>query len=229
MKGSKVLLGVLMLALTGCSSIKSRDHANAVPANEKTLTASGYSQLEDNGGRNFSQRWSSAQQASHLNAYRGLAEQLYSEPVGGHDTVGFRVVSHEAYRVYLDTYLRQARAADYRAVQDNLRSTLELKLTPRFYQCMGGDVAYVNQCIREDGKLPFTRIGNKTAASMRINLACGAPDCSDQFHVQGFSKSRNVVDGAMLDTGFYDLQWTVNTGVRILFNYLLLNGFVNAL
>ena len=227
MKGSKTLFTLLglMLVLVGCSGM----HGKELAGNVKTLSASGYSQFEDNNQLNFSHRWLSTQQLAKLNAYRGLAEKLYYEPLGGNKTVGSQVVSNEVYRIYFDTYLREARASDYRAIKDNLKTTLELKLTPRFYQCMGGDIATVNRCIEEDGKLPFTRLGYRTASTTSVNLACGVPDCSDQFHVKGFSKKRNVVDDALLDAGFYDVEWTVNTGARMLFNYLLLNGLINAL
>ncbi len=231
MKRSKAFFTILALSLvmTGCSGMHSLISANNVPENGKTLTADGYSQFEDAGKLNFSHQWFSAQQLAKLNAYRGLADQLYYEPLGDHKTVGSQVISHEVYRIYLDTYLREARASDYRTLKDNLKTTLELKLTPRFYRCMGGDVAEADRCIREDGKMPYTRLGYKTAASTSINLACSMPDCSDQFHVKGFSKSRHFVDDALLDAGFYDTEWTVNTGARMLFNHLLLHGIINAL
>jgi hypothetical protein len=164
-----------------------------------------------------------------LNAYRSLADQLYYESLGNNKTVGSQVVQSEVYRVYLDTYLRNAQAVDYLTVKNSLKATLQLKLTPRFYQCMSSDLVGARQCLQEDDKLAFTRIGYKTASVSSKNLACAQLDCSDQFFVKGFSKDRNVVDDAMLDAGFYDLEWTVNTGARTLFNYLLTYGFLNAL
>ena len=230
MKRSKTLFAVFvsLSVLVGCASHGGTQTA-AVPDREKTLQADGYSQFDDSGRLSVNYRWLSAQQSSKLNAYRGLAHQLYYEPLGGNKTVGSQVMNHEVYRVYLDIYLRNARASDYRTVKDNLKTTLELKLTPRFYQCMSGDVAQASRCIQEDGKLPFTRIGYKTATTRSVNLACGASDCSDQFHVKGFSKHHHAVDNALLNTGMYDVEWTVNTGLRVLVNYLLINGFANAL
>lgn len=227
----KKLIGLVLIAvlpmLLGCAGTKSRENDVAILEGGKILQASGYGQVDDRSRASFSQNWQSTQQSAKLNAYRGLADQLYYEPLGEGKTVGSQVVSHEVYRVYLDTYLRQARATDYRAVKDNLKTTLELKLTPRFYQCMKGDVARVRQCIEEDDKLAFTRLGYKTAKATTVNLACGTSDCSDQFSVQGFSKNPNDVDDFLLDVGLYDTEWTVNTGLRLLFNYLLINGFVN--
>lgn len=227
----KHLTGLALIAvlpmLLGCAGSKSRESDVTMVDGGKILQASGYGEVEDRARASFSQHWQSAGQASKLNAYRGLADQLYYEPLGEGKTVGSQVVSHEVYRVYLDTYLRQARATDYRAVQDNLKTTLELKLTPRFYQCMSGDVVRARQCIDEDDKLAFTRLGYKTATTTTVNLACATSDCSDQFSVQGFSKKPNAVDDFLLDAGLYDTQWTVNTGLRILLNYLLIYGFVN--
>jgi hypothetical protein len=211
--------------VSGCSGLQRQGSV----ISDKVLVASGYSRFDDSGRLKVNDRWLSAQQVAKLNAYRGLADQLYYEPVGENKTVGSQVIKHEVYRVYLDTYLREARASDYRTVKDSLKTTLELKLTPRFYQCMGGDEAQAGRCLQEDGKLAFTRLGYKTATTTSANLACGATDCSDQFHVSGFAKRRNLVDDLLLDAGFYDVEWTINTGARTLFNYLLINGFVNAL
>ncbi|OAI13620.1 hypothetical protein A1359_11795 [Methylomonas lenta] len=221
--GFKIVL--LMLALSGCASVNVHEQVGT----SKTLVASGDSQFNNSGQLSVNNRWLSAQQLAKLNAYRGLADQLYYEPLGGNKTVGSQVISHEVYRVYLDIYLRGARATDYRTAQNNLKTTLELTLTPRFYQCMSGDVTLASQCIQEEDKLAFTRLGYKTAAKTTANLACDRVDCSDQFYVSGFSKESNPVDGFLLEAGLYDVQWTVNTGARTLFNYLLINGFINAL
>ncbi len=218
----------LTLVLTGCASNGAEQGAVAIPNDGKVLQAHGYSQFDDSGRLNVKQRWSSAQQSAKLNAYRSLAHQLYYESLPGNKTVGSQIIGDEVYRVYFDTYLRQARASDYRAVKDSLKTTVELKLTPRFYQCMGGDVVQANRCIQEEGKLPMTRLGYNAAETRTVNLACGTRDCSDQFYVKGFSNKRNAVDDVLLDYGFYDVEWTANMGLRILLNYLLINGFLNA-
>ena len=219
---------MLNLMLIGCAG--SREPITINNMTDKTLMASGYSQFADVGVmQTVNQRWLSAQQTAKLNAYRSLADQLYYEPLGNNKTVGSQVVLNEVYRVYLDTYLRNAQAIDYLTVKNSLKATLQLKLTPRFYQCMGADLADARQCLHEDDKMAFTRIGYKTATTTSNNLACGQMDCSDQLYVKGFSKDQNVVDGALLDAGFYDTEWTINSGARGLFNYLLIYGFLNAL
>lgn len=229
MNPGKSLIVVFCLALVsvGCASKGGARGELAIPASGKVLQAHGYSRFDDSGRLGVNHRWLSAQQSAKLNAYRALAHQLYYEPLPGNKTVGSQIIADEIYRVYFDIYLRQARASDYRAVKDSLKTTLELKLTPRFYQCMGGDVVQANRCIQEDGKLTMTRLGYNAAETRTVNLACGTRDCSDQFYVKGFSKSRNAVDDVLLDAGFYDVEWTANMGLRILLNYLLINGFLN--
>jgi hypothetical protein len=94
---------------------------------------------------------------------------------------------------------------------------------------MAGDQAVINQCLREDKKLAFTRLGFKTAKTSSVNINCASSDCSDQFHVQGFSNPTNVVDSTLLDTGLPDTEWIANTGVslfsRAFFLQVLIHGF----
>lgn len=217
----------LLLILSGCAALggKSPETWSA----GKTLRASGYSRFDDSGRLAVNQRWLQAQQSAKLDAYRDLADLLYREPLDRQTTVGAQVMRDEAYRVYLDTYLREARATDYRAVKDSLKTTLELHLSPRFYRCMAGDTAVVGQCLQEDNKVAFTRLGYKSATVTSANLACGSRDCSDQYYVQGFSKQPHVVNDVLLDLGMYEVEWTANTAARLIFNHLLINGFLNAL
>lgn len=228
MKAFKTICWVVMvLALNGCAAVGDK-HADVSSAG-KTLRATGYSRFDDSGKLAVNQRWLQAQQAAKLDAYRGLADLLYQEKLGNQTTVGAQVMRDEVYRVYLDSYLREARAADYRTVRDSLKTTLELHLSPRFYQCMSGDTVLAGQCLQEDNKLAFTRLGYKTATVTSANLACGARDCSDQYYVSGFSKKPNVVDDTLLEAGLYDVEWIANTGLRTIFQYLLINGFYSAL
>ncbi|MCQ8104575.1 hypothetical protein NP590_10705 [Methylomonas sp. SURF-2] len=226
MKRYPIILAALLAAnLAGCSTPGGREPV----ASPKALVADGYSRFDDSGKLNVNHRWLSARQVAKLNAYRGLADQLYYEPLGENKTVGSQVISHEAYRVYMDIYLRSAQSTDYQTVQDSLKTTLKLNLTPRFYQCMSGNPEQARQCIQEDDKLAYSRLGYKTAYTTSANLACATIDCSDQFAVSGFSKDRNPVDSLLLNVGLYDLEWMANTAARTLFNKLLIDGFINAL
>ena len=209
----RVLLYLLVGGLVGCSSLSGKSASTvAEPAQAKVLRATAYGRLEGDGKLGVNQTWLQAQQAAKLNAYRSLADMLYQEPLDGQKTVGMQVVSDEVYRVYVETYLREARAIDYRTVKDSLKTTLELNLTPRFYGCMSGDKLAVRQCLLEDNKLAITRLGLKPATTTTANLACGSRDCGDQFYVQGFSKDKNPLDSVLLDAGLYDAEWAIHTG-----------------
>lgn len=224
-----VLVGVLGCGLAACSSVGSnKPDTPAAVTTGKALRATGYSHFDDSGKVSVNQRWLMAQQTAKLNAYRGLADQLYKEVLDGKNTVGSQVMRDEVYRVYFDTYLRGALAVDYRTVKDVLMATVELKLSPRFFRCMSGDADVVNQCLQDDGKLPFTRIGYKPATTTSVNMACDNRDCSDQLYVQGFSKERNRVDDALLDAGLYDVEWMVRTGADLTARYFLLQGLIHA-
>jgi len=214
--------------LAGCSSVGGNaGNATAEPVSARTLRASGFGRFEDGGNVPVNQRWLLAQQSAKLGAYRSLADQLYKVGLDGQKTVATQVIGDEAYRVYLDTYLREARTVDYHTVNDTLKVTMELTLTPRFYRCMSGDSEIVGQCLQSENKLGITRLGYRPAATATVNLACGVRDCGDRYYVRGFSKDRNAVDDVLLDGGLYDVEWDAHTGVSLFARLILLQGFFN--
>ncbi len=207
-----VFVSLMLTGLGGCASSGGNTDNTA---KAKSLRASGYSRLEADTQTPFDQMWLKAQQAAKLSAYRSLAESLYLEALEGDKTVGSQVMSDEAYRVYVDTFLREARAVDSRNLKDALKTTLELKLTPRFYRCMSGNKEIVRLCLQADNKSAMTRLGLNPAKTIVANLACGARDCSDQLSVQGFATQRNPVDEVLLNAGLYDAEWSVSTSAGI--------------
>ncbi len=225
-----IIVGLALSVLAGCSSLGGKPAALANQNTSiKTLRANGFSQLEETPNLPANHSWLMAQNAAKSDAYRNLADQLYTEALDRQNTVGTQVMKDEAYRVYLDIYLREARAVDYRTVQDTLNATMELNLTSRFYRCMSGDKVIVKQCLQEDNKLPLTRLGNRPAMTSTVNLACGTRDCGEQYYVQGFSKERNPVDNVLLNVGMYDLEWDAHTGAslfaRLFFLQEAIHGF----
>ena len=228
MKHTPLFAALVLIALEmGCSATVSQNAAKLPPA-DKLLVASGYGRFDDSGQIAVNQRWWSAQQAAKLDAYRDLAEQLYQQPLDDKRTVGSQVVKDEQFRLYVDSYLRQARATDYRTVKDVLKTRLELSLTSRFYQCLNSS-EQVAACLQQDNKMAFTRLGTKTATTNSANLACAQRDCSDQLYVSGFSNDRNQLDKVLLDAGLYDSEWFVNTGGDVMGRYFLLQGIFNGL
>jgi hypothetical protein len=207
-----VLVSLILAGLVGCASTGgSSDNT----AKAKVLRASGYSRIDADKLMPFDQMWLKAQQSAKLSAYRSLAEKLYLEALVGDKTVGSQVVSDEVYRVYVDTFLREAHAVDSQNLQGTLKTTLELNLTPRFFRCMSGDSEVVKLCLQADNKSAMTRLGLNPAKTTMANLACGARDCSDQLSVQGFATQRNPVDNVLLNAGLYDMEWSVSTSAGI--------------
>ena len=207
-----ILVSLIVAGVGGCASLGGN---SVTTAQAKSLRASGYSLLESDKGTPFDQMWFKAQQAAKLAAYRSLAESLYSEALEGGKTVGSQVMNDEAYRIYVDIFLREARAVDSQNLHDKLKTTLELTLTPRFYRCMSGDTEVVRLCLQADHKSAITRLGLNPAKTTMANLACGVRDCSDQLSVQGFSTPRNPVDNVLLNAGLYDVEWSVSTSAGV--------------
>ncbi|WP_347988570.1 hypothetical protein [Methylomonas sp. AM2-LC] len=217
---------LLLVMLTGCASNGSKYQAES---QGKVFRASGFARLEEGFNVPANQRWLMAEQAAKRDANRDLAAQLYQEVLDDQNTVGSQVMKDEAYRIYVDTYLRDARSVDKQTLKDVLKATMELKVSPRFYTCMSGDTAQINRCLKEDKKLGLTRLGFKPARITTVNLNCANTDCGDQYQVQGFSKTTNSVDDTLLNAGLPDSQWIVHTGAslfaRAYFLQVLINGY----
>lgn len=222
-----VLCGTILL-VSGCAGVANKSEPQTL-VYHRMLRADGYGRFDTARETSVKQNWLQAQQSAKLDAYRQLAKLMYGQTLPDRQSVADKIVAHEAYRVYADTYLRSAQAVSYRTVNDNLQATLQLELNLRFFQCMGGDAERIAQCIAEQGKLPYTRLGYKTAPTTTADLACTTTDCSDKLYVAGFNDEKNIVDKTLLDAGLYDTEWTINTGARALVNYFFVNGLLNAL
>jgi len=211
--------------LIGCHSIKPQNH-HFVMNHQKVLQATGFSPLKKQPGLSAVQNKFAVEQYAALEAYRGLAKQIYSENLADHLKVADQIMADDSYRVYLDLFLRQAIVMETKIVSDQKKLTLALTLTPRFYRCISHSVKVVRQCIQEDGKIPFTRIGFQSATVSLEDLQCVDLGCLSPFYVTGFSKERNLLDQTLLRGGLYDAEWTVNMAVRAALRYFVLSGVV---
>lgn len=226
----RILFCISIMMLAACSSVitESLDYTLKPDSTDlvvdKVMQASGYSILRSQPQLTQVQNQFAVEQKAKLNAYRDLALQIYREKLFKGRLVADQIIEDEAYRVYLDLFLREARVVESRHIADQQKVVLELTLTPRFYQCFSATVAGVTQCLREDNKIPFTRIGYKKAPMSTVNLACS--DCADQLSIAGFSEEKNSIDSALLNIGLYDAEWTVNMGIKLMFNYLYLTQIV---
>lgn len=225
---SGLLFFSVAIFATACSVTgnKAIDNKEAVIA-DKILTASGHSQYDQNASLSAKQRRLAAEQSAKISAYRQLAAKLYQERLPGGLTVAGQVVKNEAYRLYFDTFLREAKVVAWLPLGNSLQTTMALTVTDRFYRCIAGDMTYLGQCLQEDNKIPFTRLGYNTAEVKPVNLACSSADCSGQFYISGFSQGKNKMDSALLNAGLYDGEWLVNTSSRLFINYILLNAIPN--
>jgi hypothetical protein len=218
------LLTVILMLLVGCGSVSTKAVESSAPENIRTLLASGYSQLRNRPQMTQVQNTFAMEQSAKLNAYRELAKQIYNEKLKNGLVVADQVLKDEVYRIFLDLFLREAQVVESKTIADQKKIVLALSITPRFYQCFSGAVAVVAQCLQEDNKIPFTRIGYQHAALSRVNLSCAASGCIAPLSVSGFSKEKDAVDSALLDYGLYDTEWTANMALKTFLRYFVLSN-----
>jgi len=220
----KLLLALSMLSLLACSSVDIKPEDTVQRQPDKVLLAKGYSRVQHKAHLTPVQNQFSVEQAATINAYRELAKLVYSEPLSGGLIVADQVIKHESFRIYLDLFLRDARVVESNIFGGQKKIGLALSLTPRFYQCISTTTARVSECLREDNKVPFTRIGYQQAAVSTVNLSC--TDCGSQLSVSGFSTQKNRLDREMLNVGLYDSEWLGNMAVSTMIRYWYLTQII---
>ena len=135
MRMSLCALG-LTLGLAGCSGLQSP----ATPADNLEpiiVRVSGFGTYAQKGDAANPRKHLMAMRASKLDAYRSLAERVYGTVIYGSSTVNDFVLQDDAFRAYVDSYIRGAKVV---AVTDRSDGTVEtimqLKLEPRFRACV---------------------------------------------------------------------------------------------
>lgn len=228
----KISLRFLLVTLfglqVGCSSFATKTAEKSSQLNSHAsivLMADGFSQQRNIAQLSQIQNQYAAEQMAKIMAYRSLAKQIYPVILEGEHTVADQVIRDESFRIYLDLFLREAKVVDSKILAGQQKVSLALTLTPRFYQCFSSTEARVSQCLREDNKMQFTRIGYHQAALSNVNLSCTRSDCGQQLHIAGFSKQQSGLNNTLLNAGFYDAEWTVNTGLNAIFNYFVITQF----
>ncbi len=220
-----IVISVVSVLVSACSMTGSQYRAEGKSVSvDKIITASGSGRSNlDNSDRPRLHRFS-AEQSAKMSAYRKMAAILYQEHLPGGLTVAGQVLKNEVYRLYFDLYLRKAKVLSQQPLGNTLNVTLALVVDDRFYRCMAADQAFIRQCLQQDNKIPFTRLGYKTATQKTVNLSCSTADCGGNFDIGGFTQGKNIVDKGLLSAGLYDSEWILNTSSRIFIEYLLLNG-----
>ena len=217
----RLLIVLVSMTLVACSSIATKQDTRTA---DKMLMAHGYSRVKNQAHLTAVQNQFAIEQAAKINAYRKLAKQLYSESLENGLLVADQVIKEEPFRIYLDLFLRQARVVDSQVIADQKMVGMALTLTPRFYACFSTTVARVAQCLKEDDKVQFTRIGYQTAAMSTVNLSC--PECSLALSVSGYSAEKNGLDRGLLNVGLYDSEWIGNMATSTLIRYWYLTHFI---
>lgn len=223
-KLTRLLWIIVSMTLAACSSVATKPDELVIKKTDKVLTAQGYSRLQKISSLTQKQHQFAQEQAATVSAYRSLAKQLYQEKLADGLLVADQVIKAEPFRVYFDLFLRQAKVLQSKKVYGQKSVSLSLVITPRFYKCISSSVKVVLHCLREEGKIQFTRIGYKQAAASTVNLNCYG--CSSQLSVSGFSKKKNTVDSVMLRAGLYDAEWLGNMAVSVLSRYGVLTHLV---
>ncbi len=226
-----IMIIVNILILTACSSAVTKKplDSDSPPMSQQTnkvLLASGYSKRLHDPQLTQLQNQYGTEQAAKLDAYRDLAKQLYSEKLSNGVVVANQVIKDEVYRIYLDLFLREAKVVDSKLIAGQQQIALELNVTPRFYQCFSGAVDIVSQCLQETNKTPFTRMGYQQIPLTIVNLSCTSANCGEQLHVSGFSKEKTGMDKSLLNYGFYDTEWSINTTLRTALRYVFLSQVI---
>jgi outer membrane protein FlgP len=218
----KIWIVFLTSLLTACTwtGVNKAKSSEYLP---KQLQATGFHAISHLPGLTQRQAKFQAEQGARMQAYRQLASQLYQEKLSEGRNVAAQVMADEIYRIYFDTYLRDAVLTTNQESAQSVTASLKLELTPQFYRCMDGQASYVAQCLQSSGKIPFTRIGYNKAESRTVNLACGSAACDGLFHVGGFNRQKNSVDRTLLNAGLADGEWIVNTSGRLVSHFILLN------
>jgi len=221
---SRMLVLCLLLMVTACSSVKTKTQDSSVQVDDKVLVAIGHSSLRQSPQLTSAQNKFAIEQNAKIGAYRELAKQIFKLNVAEGVLVAHQVIKNEAYRVYLDLFLREAKVVSSKVIADQKEIALALTITPRFYECFSTTVVAVSSCLQEDNKIPFTRVGYQYVPKETVNLACS--DCMPQLSVSGFSNKKHGFDGFLLDAGLYDSEWAVNMATRLMLRYFFASQFV---
>ncbi len=177
-------LVVMGWLLQGC--VVKNDMARLPVPPVKTLTAMGYGTVDRN---RFlpAQRRLMGMRASKMEAYRALAEQIYGVHLNSHTTVENMMVKNDSYRSYIDSVVRGARVKSITAIDaDTYETVMEIDLTPHFYECVGGPVAVVNECLGMAQGLPMSALPEGNNDPGRLVSGCNNVDCYPYPDTRGF-------------------------------------------
>lgn len=138
----RFLIAALILILAGCAPVgghQQSQEARLVDDLEPiTVRVSGFGTYENvSADRLNTRKRLLARRASQLDAYRNLAERVYGTVIYGSSTVNDFVLKSDAFRTYVDSYIRGAKTVAVNEHSDGVIETvMELRLEPRFRACV---------------------------------------------------------------------------------------------
>lgn len=163
---------MLIVALAGCAETGHYQQASqsegrvATRLEPITVRVSGFGTYENVARDRLNTRKRlMARRASQLDAYRNLAERVYGTVIYGSSTVNDFVLNNDTFRAYVDSYIRGAKLVAVNEHSDGVvESVMELKLEPRFRQCVAE--AASDEAVRDMCPIPMPR-GNDSVGDVK--------------------------------------------------------------
>jgi hypothetical protein len=184
-----------LVLLTACTTEKVQLTSAYTYLPNKTLSATGYGTVEKSDKYSRSQIKLMAMRASKMDAYRSLAEQLNGMQLRSHTSVDNMQVTQDSYQIFVDAFLQGARVkrtsaigTDTYAGDDTFETVVELDLTPRFYECINGSSALINQCLQQNTGTPAPSFNQNVTSVSSASSGCNTIDCYNYPKSGGFSR-----------------------------------------
>lgn len=109
--------------------------ARAMPGQTVKVMAVGYGATANYSQYATGQQKLMAMRAARVDAYRTLAEQVFGFRVWGQTSVSSFLAQNDSARTYVDAFIQGARLVNMTPIADgNFEATVELELTPEFFQ-----------------------------------------------------------------------------------------------
>ena len=129
--GIKAILALsAVLSFAGCTPLEVRSEGSVIKLvqQELVISATGYAVISVQASDNPAQQRLMAIRASKLDAYRGLAEQVYGQYVDGSTTISDLVLSDDVYRAKVQGVIYGAKLVSINPVgEDTYEVTLSLR------------------------------------------------------------------------------------------------------
>ena len=124
---TKWLTMVLLILISGCSTLNSGIHPNLTNSNERVF-AVGYASISEQNGRTQEEKSLRAMRASKVDAYRELSEQIYGLRISATTSLSNQQLGPENTNGAVDGIIRGAKVIRSYPVGDSYVTEMELNL-----------------------------------------------------------------------------------------------------